>query len=110
MVQCSECGMWRIIFSRYKLRNEQRQYLQVILDDFMYSCGASLKDLNLTEEYNDIEIRDHDCFDPIEKLYYSAKNQPICVYCGEDQPYTSDNSYPMCATCQSSGKSPISKK
>ena len=70
--------MWRIIFSKYKLKKEQCVYLQALFDKYMYSCGASLKDLELPEEYSTVEIRDHDCYDPIEKLYYSAKNDPIC--------------------------------
>ncbi len=70
----------------------------------MYSCGASLRDLDLPVDYNDVDIRDHDCYDHNEKLYFSVKNQPICVYCGQDQPYTSENSYPICSICESVGK------
>ena len=99
IVQCVECNMWRIIFAKYKLSQHQRNYLQLILDDHMYTCGTSLSELNLPEEYNYVEIRDHDCYDPIERLYYSAKNEPICIYCGECQPYTSDNQYPQCDDC-----------
>lgn len=108
MVQCTECDMWHIIFSKYKLTKEQRSFLQVTLEDYMYTCGSSLAELNLPEEYKDVEIRDHDCHDPIERLYYSAKNEPICIYCGENQPYTSDDHYPQCDNCRD--KPPLVKK
>ena len=110
MVQCMECSMWRIIFSKYKLKKEQCVYLQALFDNYMYSCGASLKDLELPEEYSTVEIRDHDCYDPIEKLYYSAKNDPICMYCAKDQPYTSEEYYPLCSDCESQGKVAVLKR
>ena len=103
MVQCTECNLWRLIFSKYKLSKEHKIDLLKLLDDHMYSCGASLRDLDLPANYDDVDVRDHDCYDPIEKLYYSAKNQPICVYCAKDQPYTSENSYPICSDCESVG-------
>ena len=83
--------------------------MQDLLEGFMYSCGYSLVDLNLPPEYNNVEITDHDCYDVIEKLYYSAKNEPICVYCAKDQPYTSDNLLPICVSCEAEGKPPITK-
>ena len=107
MVQCAECDMWRLVFSKYKLKKQQKEDLQRLLDDYMYSCGASLKDLNLPPEFNKVDLRDHDCFDHIETLYYSAKYQPICVYCAQDQPFTSEKKFPLCHNCESSGKSVI---
>ena len=50
----------------------QRQNLQSILDNYEYSCGASLAELKLPEDYKGVEIRDHECNDPIEILYYST--------------------------------------
>ena len=59
----------------------------------MYTCGTSLSELNLPEEYNYVEIQDHDCYDPIDRP------ATICIYCGECQLYTSDNQYPQCDDC-----------
>ena len=98
MVQCGECNMWRLIFSRYKLDVVQRQNLQSILDNYEYSCGASLAELKLPEDYKEVEIRDHECNDPIEILYYSAKYSPICIYCATEQGYEKDE-YPKCQSC-----------
>ena len=106
MVQCTECNLWRLIFSKYKLTKEQRIYLQDLSDDGLYTCGATLKDLNLPEEFQFVDV--HDCYDPIEKLYYSAKFDPICIYCAADQPFTSDDQYPQCSNCKD--KEPIRKK
>ena len=108
MLQCSECQMWRLIFSKYKLSKEHRNSLRLLLDKFDYSCGASLKDLDLPSEYADVDVRDHDCNDIIEKLYYSASLTPICVYCGKEEPYTDDKKYPQCSLCKE--KPPVTKK
>ena len=35
----------------------------------------------------------------IEKLYYSAGNNPICVYCANDQLYTDENKYLQYTAC-----------
>ena len=68
MVQCTECSMWRLIFSKFKLTREDRTYLQTLLKEFEYSYGASLRDLELTDKFDNVEIRDHNCHDPIEIL------------------------------------------
>ena len=99
MVQCQECDMWRLVFSRYKLSLSQRLSLQSILDNYEYTRGATFSDLHLPEEFKDVDVRDHDCFDPIEKLYYSAKYTPICVHCGVEEPYTKEKEYPVCVNC-----------
>uniref|UniRef100_A0A1X7UMC9 Uncharacterized protein n=1 Tax=Amphimedon queenslandica TaxID=400682 RepID=A0A1X7UMC9_AMPQE len=79
MVQCQECGQWRLIYS---------------------NCGSKLSELNLPEEFKYVEIRSHSCGDPIEKLYYAAKLEPICIYCGKEQPYTVPDEYPQCSHCR----------
>ena len=79
---------------------EQREVLQHLIEDFEYTCGATLKDLHLPEEYDDVDVRDHNCFNTVEKLYYSAKYTPICIYCGIEQSYSDENSYPQCLLCK----------
>lgn len=108
MLQCDECGMWRLIYSKLKLNQDKKKALIEILDQFSYTCGSRLADLHLGEEYANVEVKDHVCGDPIETLYYAAKFDPICIYCGQLEPYTCDNQYPQCADC--SDKSPIFKK
>ena len=42
-----------------------------------------------------------DCHEPIERLYYSANSDDICVYCaGEVSPWSStEKYYPQCEDC-----------
>ena len=106
-IQCDECGMWRLVYSKYKLKRDQRLRLQHILEAHSYTCSSGLSHLQLSSEFELVEVRDHSCNDPIEKLYYSSKFEPICVYCGNDQPYTSSDSYPLCEDCSDK---PVFKK
>ena len=109
MVQCDLCGMWRLLLSKYKVKMADREYLQRLLDNQSYLCGSKLKDLDLPDTFKNVEIRDHHCNveirdhhcnDPIEKLlYYSANFDPVCIYCGKDQPFTVPNQYPQCEEC-----------
>ena len=39
------------------------------------------------------------CHEPIEPLYYSAKYEPICIYCAKPQPFTDEKQYPICIEC-----------
>ena len=63
-----------------------------------YSCGSTLGELDLGEDFKDVEFRDHAYGDVFEKLYYSAGLKPISVYCGADQPFTSEDHYLQCET------------
>ena len=99
MVQCEECNMWRFVFSKYKVKAAQRQKLQQVISDYSYTCGAKFEDLNLGKEFKDVNIKDHSCGDPTEKLYYSAGFKPICIYCAVEQSYSSQEHYPQCEAC-----------
>ena len=107
VIQCNECGMWRLIFSKYKLKSQDIQELQLLLDDYTYSCGSQLSELHLPDKFENVEIRRHSCHDIIEKLYYSAKYEPICVYCGTITSFTDNKYYPQCVDCRE--KPPVRK-
>ena len=50
----------------------------------MLVCDSD--DLNLDHDLaGKVYIRDHDCNDHVEKLYYpdGLKYQPCCIHCGE---------------------------
>ena len=47
MVQCEECNMWHLVFSKYKLKAAQCQKLQQVISDYSYTCGAKFEDLSL---------------------------------------------------------------
>ena len=77
----------------------QYNTIQILLQDFIYTCGSSLTELDLPIVYQHVDARDRDCFEPIEILYCSANNDPICIYCAKEQPYVTENKYPQCNLC-----------
>lgn len=101
MLQCEECDLWRLLYSKRKLSVQDKTEIQSFLDDIAYTCGATLQDLNLPEKFSCVYIREHSCSDPVEKLYYSAGYAPICIYCAEEDVEDSDEYYPICSTCLS---------
>ena len=104
--------MWRLIFSKKKLSAPARSALQVILEDVSYTCGASLDDLDLPDNLKQVVIRYHNCGDPIEKLYYSAGFEDICIHCAATSDLVEnlpESAYPLCHLC-SVNKQPSYKK
>ena len=73
IVQCEECNMWRLLFSRKKLSVRDKKQLQDILADTAYTCGATLEEIDLPDHLKSVMVRVHNCYDPVEKLYYSAE-------------------------------------
>ena len=57
----------------------QRRTLKAILDDVSYSCGASFEDIEFPDGLESVCIRDHNCGDPVERLYYSAEYDAIIL-------------------------------
>ena len=55
-----------------------------------------------------VYVKDHDCNDHIEKLYYSYGYETCCIHCGEYVHGNEDDDcfYPQCDECQ---ENPISK-
>ena len=64
-----ECESWRLLYSQKKLTVRERTELEKALSDYVYTCGASLQDMELTGKLNEVYVRDVSCADPIEKLY-----------------------------------------
>ena len=109
VVQCEECEMWRLLYSPQKLSSIARQELATILDGYTFSCGASLHDLEFPSTLSQVCVRDLQCYDPVEKLYYSMNYDPICVHCcSEDNLVSAQGCYPQCAQCKH--KVPVKKR
>ena len=110
MLLCEECEMWRLLYSKKKLKAEDRCLLTLQLEDLAFSCGALLQDLDLPAPLNEVYVRSVNCFDPIEKLYYSAGYEPICIYCAGQVASATESRkfYPQCIHCIS--KPQISRK
>ena len=49
----------------------------------------------------DVFVKDVDCGDLIENLYYACQYQPICIYCGEylENADKGGLTYPQCVDC-----------
>ena len=112
MVQCEECEMWHLIYSRHKLSTQEKKQLEQCLNDYTFTCGATLADLNLPGNLSEVCVRDLRCYDNVEKLYYSMKNyEPVCIHCcAKDNLSTEANCYPQCHDCTTSNKPPVKKR
>ena len=54
MLQCDECAMWGLLYSKVKLTKKERADLQVAIEDISFTCGASLQDIELPGCLNDV--------------------------------------------------------
>ena len=79
-VQCEECGMWCIVYSKYKLTGTL-EIIKSILDNYSYTCGSSMADLNLCGRLSTVCIRIIHCHEPLEVHYYSLGHELLCIYC-----------------------------
>ena len=109
MVQCEECEMWRLLYSPHKLSSLARQQLSTLLEDFTYTCGATLSDLDLPALLSEVCVREIQCHYPVEKLYFSMNYDPICIHCCcEENLASEEGCYPQCDQCKD--RVPIRKK
>lgn len=102
MIECDECGMWRLVYALRKLNSTQCLSLQNSLSGMSFSCGAPLQELDIIPELRDLVfVRTLACGDPIEVLYYTAKFEPICIYCAQsmDSYDSASENYPQCDSC-----------
>ena len=75
--------------------------LQDILADTTDTCGATLEEIDLPDNLISVVVCLHNCYDPVEKLYYSADLEPICIYCSSEDIETpvQEGHYPQCREC-----------
>ena len=106
MVHCEECEMWRPVYSKYKLTTAERATLNQALEEFTFTCGTVLSDLELGEKRLDgdhVFVRGLRCYEPLEKLhvYYSVGSyEHICIYCCSSNNISQKQDfYPQCAAC-----------
>ena len=86
MLQCEECGQWRLIYAKKKLTCTQKQQLERVLNHVSFSCGTQLQDYSdlLQDMMDMVFARKLNCNEPIERLFYSAKFADICVHCSSE--------------------------
>lgn len=108
MLKCEECGMWRLVCAKRKWKPSECKSLEHALSGTSFSCGSPLQELDLSAELEQsVYVRELNYHDPTEILYYTAKYEPICIYCGESEPFIAANLYPQCKDCKD--KEPIAK-
>jgi len=69
-----------------------------LLEGMSFSCGAPIQELDLPSDFTDT-VFVHD-LNRTEPLYYSAKYEPIYVYCAKPQGFTDDKQHPQCTDCK----------
>ena len=102
MLMCDECGMWRLVCTTRKLKAPEIRKLRQTLDDLSFSCKAELQDVGLPAEWEgEVYVKRMYCNTPIDRLYYSANVDDICIYCAGDVPPWSNTKefYPQCEDC-----------
>ena len=74
-----------------------------VLSEVSYTCGVTCDDMTFPKEIEKLLfIKDHDCVDRIEKLYYAARPaDPICIYCCKEMDVADfGDYYPQCEMCE----------
>ena len=103
---CVECSTARVIYAQRKLSFQEGQRLQIILEDFYYSCGSSLQDITHggddnadTQLISIVFVRANlMCSDHVEVPFYSNKLfADVCIHCASTSDLAPDHDvYPTC--------------
>ena len=109
MVQCEECEMWRLLYSPRKLSPGLQKQLSTLLEDYTYTVWCDTLGLRaIPDSLSSVCVRHIECYDPLEKLYFSMKYDPICICCcGDKNRKSTEGYYPQCELC--ADKTPIAK-
>jgi len=98
---CDECGMKCLVYTTKKLTTKQRADLNSLLNGMSFSFRADLQDEQLPDTLVRVVYK-MCCNEPIEKQYYSANFDDICVYCASEEvdPWSNNERfYPQCEDC-----------
>ena len=92
-VKCSDCEKPRVIYSLTKLTVAEQILLNKVLDTYIYSCGANIKELQVQDSDRAARVnalvdkifvkQNLSCTNSVEIPYLSAGCfPPVCYYCG----------------------------
>ncbi len=109
LVECEECSMWRLLFCKFKLNYQEVCELEKALDDISYTCGMLFAELELPGRLKNVCVKDHKCYDPIEKLYYACDFELICAHCASVEVENDVSYLPQCTNCQEKGTAQIKR-
>ena len=109
-VRSAPCGILCFLSRNCQLQLVEpcRQFWKTV----SYTCGASLHDLDLPDSLSCIVIRSHQRGDAIERLYYSAAYEDVCIFCATTSDLVQsllDSVYPICYSCQETNQ-PVQKR
>ena len=114
VLQCGECFKWRVLYSKYSLKKDQREELEQLIEDLDYTCGSIFADIEAEEDsvLNSVYVKANlTCNSTIEIPYYTAGNAPMCYHCGsEDKLQEKEKVFPICLSCLNVGKKTRSKE
>ena len=95
---------WRLLFCKHKLISQEVTDLQILLEDVSYSCGTTFEDVEMPSQLSNVFVKDHNCTDTIDKLYYLCGFEPIFFLCASDNIPTIDTNSPQGQECTLSYK------
>ena len=114
VIQCGQCCKWRVLYSKYKLKEEQLKCLNRFTEEFIYTCGTFIQDAVFLDDeykavYENVYVKANlTCSANIEIPFYSACDDSICIYCGaEDRLNIIPEKYPICQPCLAKKLLPI---
>ena len=88
--------MWKLLFCNCKLNYQENCVLQTALDDISYTCGVVFDELELPGWLKNVYVKDHKCYDPIEKLDYSCEFDLVCAHCSSEEVEDNTSYLPQC--------------
>ena len=96
-ISCASCGKPRVVYSKQKLLNKRKFKNKTC--DLIFTCGTTVAEL--VPELTTLFIRpNHECYIPVEALYYSAGYQNCCCHCGRtERLFVTKEAYPICKGC-----------
>ena len=113
LLQCGECLKWRVLYSKHSLKKQQREELEILVENIEYSCGSVFTDIEGEEDsiQRSVFVKGNlTCNAPIEIPYFTAGYTPICYYCGDDDGLQKGLKYPVCLSCKGKTHTPNASK
>lgn len=121
IIVCLECHKPRCVYAAGTLGLNERNYVKLVVDSKMYSCGSALFPPNSPLHSTVICRQALTCNEPVKTQYYSSvcvTFPPVCWFCGSPEETLTDDELiqrmrseyavvrPICFLCRSDGKRP----
>ena len=111
VVECEECGKWRVLYSKHVLKKQQVQKIKRELKRLDYSCGS----VSINIEADNAALaqifgrKKLTCGEPIKIPYYGVGHDLICFHCGTVDGLSDvlPDFYPICCKCLNQKKSKV---